>query len=370
MVLDCPSPRSSRDPVETSPDAFEGLMSDTHSTVIIIGSGSAGLTAALYSARANLGPLVFEGKEPGGQLTLTTSVDNFPGFPEGVQGPELMELMRKQAQKFGAQTRWETAFEVDFSKRPFRMRTTDDPSGDPGSGTIRSYTADTVIVATGASARWLGNEGSFRGNGVSTCATCDGALYRGKEIAVVGGGDSAVEEATFLTRFATKVTLIHRRDTLRASKIMQDRLMKNPKIEHAWSYVVDEMIGEKTQGVDILTGVKLKSTKDGSKRDLKIDGLFLAIGHVPNTQIFKGQLAMTPDGYLLTRTALAWKDVPAPPGLLDNMSNYGTATNVEGVFACGDVVDTHYRQAITAAGSGCAAAMDSEKWLESTGAGH
>ena len=206
-------------------------MSDSHAAVIIIGSGSAGLTAALYAARANLAPLVFEGKEPGGQLTLTTSVDNFPGFPEGIQGPELMELMRKQAQRFGAETRWETVFEVDLSRRPFRVRTTDDPSGDPSSGTLRDYTADALIVATGASARWLGNEGPYRGNGVSTCATCDGALYRGKEIAVVGGGDSAVEEATFLTRFATKVTLIHRRDALRASKVMQDRLKSNPKID-------------------------------------------------------------------------------------------------------------------------------------------
>ena len=213
--------------------------------VIIIGSGSAGLTAALYAARANLAPLVFEGKEPGGQLTLTTSVDNFPGFPEGIHGPELMELMRKQAQRFGAVTRWETVFEVDLSRRPFRVRTTDDPSGDPSSGTIRDYTADALIVATGASARWLGNEGPYRGNGVSTCATCDGALYRGKEIAVVGGGDSAAEEATFLTRFATKVTLIHRRDTLRASKIMQDRLKNNPKIDYAWNSVVDSMLGEK-----------------------------------------------------------------------------------------------------------------------------
>jgi thioredoxin reductase (NADPH) len=227
-----------------------------------------------------------------------------------------------------------------------------------------------LIVATGASARWLGIEGPYRGNGVSTCATCDGRFYQGKEIAVVGGGDSAVEEATYLTRFATKVTLIHRRDALRASKIMQDRLMKNPKIRYAWNSVVDSIHGEKAGPVDVLTGVKLRSTKDGSTRDLKIDGLFLAIGHVPNTAIFKGQLAMTPDGYLLTRTALAWEGVEAPAGLIDRLPNYGTATDVEGVFACGDVVDTHYRQAITAAGSGCAAAMDCEKWLESTGAPH
>ncbi|MFO0890432.1 MAG: thioredoxin-disulfide reductase [Isosphaeraceae bacterium] len=344
-------------------------MSETHA-VIIVGSGSAGLTAALYAARANLAPLVFEGKEPGGQLTLTTSVDNFPGFPEGIQGPELMDLMRKQAQRFGAETRWETAFEADLSRRPFRIRTTDDPSGDPSSGTVREYEAKAVIVATGASARWLGVEGPYRGNGVSTCATCDGALYRGKEIAVVGGGDSAVEEATFLTRFATKVTLIHRRDALRASKVMQDRLKANPKIDYAWNAVVDSILGEKHNGLDVLTGVRLKSTKDSSSKDLKIDGLFLAIGHVPNTAIFKGQLATTPEGYLLNRTALAWKGVEAPAGLLDSMPNYGTATNVEGVFACGDVVDTHYRQAITAAGSGCAAAMDCEKWLETLADAH
>ncbi len=344
-------------------------MSQEKAAVIIIGSGSAGLTAALYAARANLAPLVLEGKEPGGQLTLTTAVDNFPGFPEGIQGPDLMELMRKQAQRFGADCRLETAFEADLSQRPFRVKTTDDPSGDPAGGTLREYSSSAVIVATGASARWLGIEGPYRGNGVSTCATCDGHFYGGKEIAVVGGGDSAIEEATFLTKFATKVTLIHRRDTLRASKIMQDRLTKNPKIAYAWNSVVAEVLGEPQNGHGVLTGVKLKSTKDGSMHDLKIDGLFLAIGHVPNTEIFKGQLAMTPEGYLLTRTALAWKGVDAAPGLLDKLPNYGTATDVEGVFACGDVVDTHYRQAITAAGSGCAAAMDCEKWLESGDAG-
>jgi thioredoxin reductase (NADPH) len=342
-------------------------MPATHHAVIVIGSGSAGLTAALYAARANLAPVVFEGKEPGGQLTLTTAVDNFPGFPDGIMGPELMDVMRKQAQRFGADCRFETVFEVDLSKRPFRARTTDDPSGEPSSGTIREYTSSSVIVATGASARWLGTEGPFRGNGVSTCATCDGHFYRGKEIGVVGGGDSAVEEATFLTRFATKVTLIHRRDSLRASKIMQDRLAKNPKIAYAWNSVVEAVSGEERAGHHVLTGVKLRSTNDKSLRDLKLDGLFLAIGHVPNTEIFKGQLAATPDGYLLTRTALAWKGIEAPAGLLDRLPNYGTATNVDGVFACGDVVDTHYRQAITAAGSGCAAAMDCEKWLESTG---
>jgi thioredoxin reductase (NADPH) len=343
------------------------MMSKTHAAVIIIGSGSAGLTAALYAARANLEPLVFEGKEPGGQLTLTTAVDNFPGFPEGVNGPDLMDLMRKQAQRFGADCRWETVFEVDLSRRPFKVRTTDDPSGDPSSGTLTDYTCDGLIVATGASARWLGIEGPYRGNGVSTCATCDGHFYRGKEIAVVGGGDSAVEEATFLTRFANKVTLIHRRDSLRASKIMQDRLRKNPKIAYAWNSVVEAVEGEKQGAHQVLTNVKLRSTKDDTLTDLEIDGLFLAIGHVPNTAVFQGQLATTAEGYLLTRTALAWKGIEAPAGLRDGMQNYGTATSVEGVFGCGDVVDTHYRQAITAAGSGCAAAMDCEKWLEAVG---
>jgi thioredoxin reductase (NADPH) len=344
-------------------------MSNEHVAVIIIGSGSAGLTAALYAARANLAPLVFEGREPGGQLTLTTAVDNFPGFPDGIQGPDLMDLMRKQAERFGARCQWQTVFEVDVSRRPFQVRTTDDPTGDPAGGTIREYSCDALIVATGASARWLGNEGPYRGNGVSTCATCDGHFYKGKEIAVVGGGDSAAEEATFLTKFATKVTLIHRRDTLRASKIMQDRVANNAKIEYAWNSVVEEILGQERGNHLALSGVKLRSTKDNSIRDLKIDGLFLAIGHVPNTAIFKGKLAMTPEGYLLTRTALAWKGVEAPSGLLETLPNYGTATDVEGVFACGDVVDTHYRQAITAAGSGCAAAMDCEKWLESAGHG-
>jgi thioredoxin reductase (NADPH) len=337
-----------------------------HSSVIVIGSGSAGLTAALYAARANLSPLVFEGKEPGGQLTWTTDVDNFPGFPSGVKGPELMDRMRQQAQRFGADCRYETAIEVDLSKRPFHVKTTLDPSGDP-SGEHRAYTTDALIVATGASARWLDDvptELPFRGAGVSTCATCDGAFYKGRPIAVVGGGDSAVEEATFLTRFASSVTLIHRRDALRASKIMQDRIFSNPKVKYAWNSVVHEVYGE-LEPHKVLKGVKLRSTNDSSVKDLPVEGLFLAIGHVPNTSIFQGQLAMAPSGYLLTRTALAWRDPGAPAGLtLDALPNYGTATNVEGVFACGDVVDTHYRQAITAAGSGCAAAMDCEKWLE------
>jgi thioredoxin reductase (NADPH) len=337
----------------------------THAPVLILGSGSAGLTAALYTARANLAPIVLEGKEPGGQLTWTTEVENFPGFPEGIMGPELMDRMRKQAQRFGADTRFETAISCDLSSRPFKVRTTTDPSGDP-SGENREYTADAVIVATGASARWLDipSEMPFRGSGVSTCATCDGAFYRNKPIAVVGGGDSAVEEATFLTRFASKVTLIHRRDQLRASKVMQQRLLSNPKVEVAWNAVVDEVRGE-LEPHKQLKGVLLKSTTDGSTRELPVDGLFLAIGHIPNTAIFRGQLATTSAGYLLNRSAMAWANHDAPAGLtLGDFPNYGTATNLSGVFACGDVVDTHYRQAITAAGSGCAAAMDCEKWLE------
>jgi thioredoxin reductase (NADPH) len=341
----------------------------SHSAVIVIGSGSAGLTAALYAARANLGPVVFEGREPGGQLTWTTVVENFPGFPDGVMGPELMDMMRKQAQKFGADCRWETVTAVDLSTRPFRVTTSADPK-EPTAETFQ-YTADALIVATGASARTLGlpDEMDWMGYGLGTCATCDGALYRGKQVAVVGGGDSAVEEATFLTKYATKVTMIHRRDSLRASKIMQDRLRANPKIDTIWNARVKQYLGQ-TEPHRALTGVRLASTVDDSTRDFAADGVFLAIGHTPNTAIFEGKLAMTPEGYLLTRTALAWKGVDAPPGLIDRLPNYGSATSVEGVFAAGDVVDTHYRQAITAAGSGCAAAIDCEKWLESTGASH
>ena len=339
----------------------------THSKVVIVGSGSAGLTAALYTARANLSPVVLKGREPGGQLTWTTEVDNFPGFPDGIMGPELMERMEKQATRFGADCRFETVLECDLSKRPFRLVTTTDPSGDP-SGDRAEYTADAVIVTTGASARWLDDvpsERPFRGQGVSTCATCDGAFYKNRPIAVVGGGDSAVEEATYLTRFASKVTLIHRRDSLRASKIMQDRAFKNPKLEFAWNTAVEEVYGQ-LEPHKVVKGVKLRSTVGGPSRDLAIDGLFVAIGHVPNTEVFAGQLAMTPSGYLLTRNALAWENSEAGSLTLDQIGNYGTATNIEGVFAAGDVVDTHYRQAITAAGAGCAAAIDCEKWLESS----
>jgi thioredoxin reductase (NADPH) len=339
-----------------------------HASVVVIGSGCAGLTAALYAARANLAPIVFEGRPenkarvPGGQLMWTTVVENYPGFPEGVMGPDLIDLMRRQAQKFGADCRHEIVMAVDLSRRPFRITAQGEESTPPV-----VYEADALIVAAGADARTLGvhDEMQYMGWGLSTCATCDGALYRGKTVGVVGGGDSAVEEATFLTKFAAKVTLIHRREALRASKIMQDRLFSNPKIEFAWNSAVDGLIGvEKPQRA--LTGVRLKSTGNGSTRDLAVDGLFLAIGHVPNSAIFEKQLAMTPEGYILTRTALAWKGISAPAGLLEKLPNYGTATSVEGVFAAGDVVDTHYRQAVTAAGSGCAAAIDCEKWLEST----
>jgi thioredoxin reductase (NADPH) len=335
----------------------------SHSAVIVIGSGSAGLTAALYTARANLKPLVFEGKEPGGQLTWTTEVENFPGFPEGIQGPELMDRIRQQALKFGADCRMEKVVKVDLSKRPFKVTTNDDPYHLEGNEA--EYTADALIVASGATARTLGlpDEMTFMGYGLGTCATCDGALYKGKKVAVVGGGDTAVEEAVFLTRHASQVTLIHRRDSLRASRIMQDRIFANKKIDYLWNAEPVEYLGIK-EGRKSLHGVKLASTKGGSTSDLMVDGLFLAIGHIPNTAAFQGQLATTPEGYLLNRTALAWKEIEAPAGLLESMANYGTATSVEGVFAAGDVVDTHYRQAITAAGSGCAAAIDCEKWLE------
>ena len=342
-----------------------------HASVIVIGSGSAGLTAALYAARANLSPIVFEGKEPGGQLTWTTMVENFPGFPEGVLGPELMDMMRRQAQKFGADCRSDAVASIDLSGRPdgpFRIKTVDPLNKDAGE---TEHEADAVIIATGASARTLGlpSEWHYMGYGVSTCATCDGSFYRGRPIAVVGGGDSAVEEATFLTRFASKVTLVHRRDALRASKIMRDRALANPKIEYAWNSAVEEVLGS-DQPAKAVTGVRLKSTVDGSTRDLAVDAMFLGIGHTPNTAPFRDQLAMTPEGYLLTRSALAWKDVEAPAGLIDRMANYGSATSVEGIFACGDVVDTHYRQAITAAGAGCAAAIDCEKWLETARPSH
>jgi len=308
----------------------------SHQKLIIIGSGPAGLTAALYAARANLSPVVFEGIQPGGQLTITTEVENYPGFPKGILGPELMEQFRAQAQRFGAQSLFKHVSSVDLRSRPFHVWSDEE-----------EYTADAVIVATGASARLLGlpSEKEYMGYGVSACATCDGFFYRGLEVVVIGGGDTAVEEATFLTKFATKVTIIHRRDALRASKIMQEKASKNQKIAFLWDSIVEEVLGKNENGRKSITGVRVKNTKTGMKTDLKTDGVFVGIGHQPNTDLFKGQLDMDAVGYLVTK-------------------GRGTATNVPGVFAAGDVADSVYRQAITAAGSGCQAAIDVERWLE------
>jgi thioredoxin reductase (NADPH) len=300
--------------------------------VVIIGSGPAGYTAALYTARANLSPLLVEGLQVGGQLSITTEVDNFPGFPQGVMGPELMESMKKQAARFGTEFLSALVTKVDFSVHPFRLYTDD-----------QTIEAKTVIICSGASARMIGIESERKlvGYGVSTCATCDGYFFRGKEVVVVGGGDSAMEEATFLTKFAGKVTVIHRRDKLRASKIMQDRAFKNPKIEFIWDTVVDEIHDVETKNV---TSVKLTNLKTKEVRDFKCAGVFVAIGHEPNTQIFKDQIEMDGNGYVLTHD--------------------GTKTNVPGVFAAGDVQDHVYRQAISAAGSGCMSAIDAERYLD------
>jgi thioredoxin reductase (NADPH) len=302
--------------------------------VIIIGSGPAGLTAAIYAARANLKPLVIEGMEPGGQLTLTSEVENFPGFPEGIMGPELMENFKKQAQRFGADFVLGQVDRVQFQQSPLQVFVGE-----------KSYSARSVIVASGASARWLGieSERKFRGKGVSTCATCDGAFYRNMDVAVVGGGDSAMEEAHFLTRFCKKVYLIHRRDSFRASKIMVDRARSNSKIEFILDSAVDEIQGDKA-----VERVVIENLKTKAKSTIDLQGVFVAIGHVPNTGIFKGQLEMHDNGYL-------------------KVQSESTATNVPGVFSAGDVHDFRYRQAITAAGSGCRAAMDAEKYLESLG---
>ncbi|MGI9594899.1 MAG: thioredoxin-disulfide reductase [Acidimicrobiales bacterium] len=318
-------------------------MSELHD-VVIIGSGPAGLTAAIYAARASLEPLVIEGEpsstgdQPGGQLMLTTEVENYPGFPEGIMGPELMMNFRAQAERFGAKLETTKVSKVDLSERPFKVWVGDPEAAEP------TYLAQSVIVSTGAKSLMLNlpKETELIGHGVSTCATCDGFFFRDQEIAVVGGGDSAIEEATFLTKFALTVTIIHRRDELRASKIMQERAFANPKIKFLWDTEVREIIGDTK-----LDGVIVENVKTNEKSDLAVTGLFVAIGHRPNTDLFIGQLDMKDSGYLVT-------DAPS------------TRTSVEGVFGCGDVQDDVYRQAITAAGSGCAAAIDAERWLEAT----
>ena len=300
--------------------------------MVIIGSGPAGLTAAIYAARANLSPLLLEGREPGGQLTLTTLVENFPGFPEGVMGPQLMEDLKKQAQKFGTEIVSEHVHKVTLTEKPFRVYYAE-----------QVVETKTVVISTGSSAKMIGleSETKLMGHGVSTCATCDGFFHRGRKIAVVGGGDSAMEEGTFLTKFASEVNMIHRRDTLRASKIMQDRAFANPKIKFHWDTAVDEVVGTKETGV---SGLKLRNLKTNTSSTLDVEGLFVAIGHHPNTEIFKGQIDLDEMGYIKTR-----------PGT--------SRTSIDGVFACGDVQDPVFRQAITAAGSGCMAAIEAERWM-------
>ena len=304
-----------------------------HHKVVILGSGPAGLTAAIYAARANLQPLVVAGNEPGGQLTITTEVENYPGYPEGVQGPEMMEMFRKQAERFHTRFLSGNVEQVDLSRHPFSLRL---ESGD-------ALTCDALIVSTGASAKWLGleSEARLRNRGVSACATCDGFFFRGKPLAIAGGGDTAMEEALYLTNFATKVTIVHRRETLRASKVMEERARKHPKIEFAWNSIIEEVLGTPEAGV---TGLKLRDAKSGQVRRLDVAGLFVAIGHEPNTRLFQGQLDMNEAGYIQVRPGSTYSSVP-------------------GVFAAGDAADPVYRQAVTAAGTGCMAAIDAERWL-------
>lgn len=305
-----------------------------HHRVIILGSGPAGLTAAIYASRADLHPLVVSGNEPGGQLTLTTDVDNYPGYPEGIQGPAMMEQFRAQAERFNTQFHTGQVESVDLSERPFHLRL---------ESQSRELSCDALIVATGASARWLGleSETALRGRGVSACATCDGFFFREREVAVVGGGDTAMEEALFLTKFASKVYIIHRRDALRASQFMQRRAFKNEKISFIWDNVVDDVLA--VNG-DAVSGLQLRNLKSGSTRELPVGGVFIAIGHTPNTKVFREQLDMDELGYIAVL-----------PG--------STHTSVDGVFACGDAGDKNYRQAVTAAGTGCMAAIDAERWL-------
>ena len=303
----------------------------THHKILILGSGPAGCTAAIYAARANLEPVMIAGAEPGGQLITTTDVENFPGYPEGVNGAEMMMQLQAQAERFGTKIVYDVGVEVDLQSRPFTIKT----EGE------EVYTCDALIISTGATARYLGleNEERLKNKGVTACATCDGAFYANQDVAVIGGGDTAMEEAQFLTRMCRSVHLIHRRDSFRASKIMTDRTMANEKITVHWNSTIDDVLGE-----EAVTGLRLKDTKTGELRDLAVTGMFLAIGHVPNTAVFKGQLKTDHAGYLIL-----------PPGT--------TATGVEGVFACGDVADKVYRQAITAAGTGCMSAIDAERWL-------